>query len=237
MPSILEDLLNPGLVDPAVKIQVKHVYSNNLVDPSSKQLASRTKSIGPAKSLLEFYELVGKAISHYEIRAGTTEENKIVYTEEEPDIAAKTETITYSLISREPGSFSQGAPLEGRVKNQRPMFREEADDPEEPGYKQMILGYWHDNTVRFTCWARTNKAANKRAEWFENLMEEYSWWYKLQGVERVISLGQRADIVANVQKNKWYGRPFDFFVRTETLRVLKEKTIENVLVNLKVTNE
>jgi hypothetical protein len=66
-------------------------------------------------------------------------------------------------------------------------------------------------------------------------MEEYSWWFKLQGLNRVIFLGQRSDIITTINNNKWYGRPLDYFVRTETLRVFKEKTIEEVLVNFKVS--
>jgi hypothetical protein len=42
-------------------------------------------------------------------------------------------------------------------------------------------------------------------------------------------------MVTVVNNNKWYGRPLDYFVRTETLRTFKEKTIEDILVNLKVS--
>lgn len=233
--STLQDLLKEELVTPDVKIKVQHVFENNLMDPDTKKIAGRTKTLGKAKSLLEFYELVSQAVDNYEKRSGVSDDKKIIFTEEEPDASSKTETVTYSLISRIPGAFGQGAPLEANVRNQRPMFREEGVDPTDPGYRQLVLGYWHDNTVRFTCWARTNKVANARAAWLENLMEEYSWWYKLQGVDRVLFLGQRADIVTEVKNNRWFGRPLDYFVRTETLRVFKEKTIEEILVNLKVS--
>ena len=226
----LEDLLDEGLLDPEVKIQVTNVYDNMLLDPDSKKLASRTKSLAKAKNLNEFYELVGKAIDNYEKRQGVAVDKKVVFTEEEPDVGSKTETITFSLMKRDPGMFGQGAPFEGNHRNLRPMFREEIIDETNPGFRVLVLGYWHDNLVRFTCWARTNKAANKRAMWFESLMDEYSWWYKLQGVDRVIFYGRSTDIVEEINGNKWYGRPIDYFVRTETLRVFKEKTIEDILV-------
>jgi len=233
----LENLLKTELTETEVKVLVQEVFENSLVDPDVKRVADRSKTIGNSKSLREFYELVGQSIDNYEKRESVSVEHKIIFTEEEPDISSSTETVTYSLISREPGAFSQGAPLEGKVRNMRPMFREEGDDPENPGYRFMVLGYWHDNVVRLTCWARTNKAANARAEWLENLMEEYSWWYKAQGVNRVIFLGRRADIVVNIDNNKWYGRPIDYFVRTEQLRVFKEKTIEQILVNYTIKRE
>lgn len=228
------DLLNSELTETDVRILVKEVFENSLVDPDLKRISGRSKTLGNSKSLLEFYELVGQAIDNYEKRESISAEKKVIFTEEEPDTSSKTETITYSLVSREPGAFSQGAPLEGKVRNLRPIFREEGDDPENPGYRFMVLGYWHDNVVRLTCWARTNKAANARAEWLESIMEEYSWWYKAQGVDRVIFLGRHADMVVEVDNNKWYGRPIDYFIRTEQLRVFKEKTIEQILVNYTV---
>lgn len=231
MSSILLNNLNPDLLS-NVRIQVRDVFNNRLVDPDSKKIPGRSKTLGTAKSLLGFYELVGQAIDNYEKRANISDINKITFTEEEPDINSKSEIITFSLLKREPGAFSQGAPFEGNIRNLRPMFREEGDDTSNPGYKYMVLGYWHDNLVRFTCWARTNKAANKRAEWFEGFMEEYSWWFKAQGTDRVIFTSRSADIVTEINGNKWYGRPLDYFVRTETLRVFNEKTIEEIMVNL-----
>lgn len=231
MASLLQDLLNTELTEADVRVLVRSIFENSLVDPDAKRIPGKSKTLGDAKSLNEFYELVGQAIDNYEKRAGVSAEKKVIYTEEEPDTSSRTETVTFSLMSREPGSFSQGAPLEGKVRNLRPMFREEGDDPENPGYRYMVLGYWYDNVVRLTCWARTNKTANARAEWLEGLMEEYSWWYKAQGVDRVIFLGRHADIVVNVDGNKWYGRPIDYFVRTEQLRVFKEKTIEQIVID------
>ena len=233
----LLELLNQDLLDPTVRIQVRRVFENNLVDPDSKKLPSRTKSAGDVKSLNEFYTLVSKAIDHYERRSNVSDDKKVVFTEEEPDTASKSETITFSVVSRRPCAFGQGAPLEAKHRNLRPMFREEGEDLTNPGYRSLVVGYWHDNVIRFTCWARSNKVANNRALWFESFMEEYSWWFKLQGLDRVIFLERHADIVTEVSNNKWYGRPLDYFVRTETLKVFQEKTIENIFIDLVVDNE
>ena len=237
MASLLQDLLNAELVEGDIRVLVREVFENSLIDPDAKKVPVRSKTLGSTKSLNEFYELIGQAIDNYEKREGVSADKKVIYTEEEPDTSSRTETITFSLISREPGAFSQGAPLEGKIRNLRPMFREEGDDPENPGYRYIVLGYWYDNVVRLTCWARTNKAANAKVEWLEGLMEEYSWWYKAQGVDRVIFLGRHADIVVNVDGNKWYGRPIDYFVRTEQLRVFKEKTIEQIVLDYTVKTD
>ena len=236
MTSILQDLLNDELLVKSPKVTVQRVFdfmfSKGMGD--SQQGIPRSKTLGKAKSLLEFHALVRQAIDDYESRASVPSELKINFTEEEPDTKTEEETITFSLVRREPGGFGQGAPFESSVRNLRPIIRESGTDPTDPSYRTIVLGYWHDNIVRYTCWARTNKAANARAMWLENLMEEYTWWYVLQGVQRVIYWGQGPDQVVNIQNNRWYGRPIDFYVKTETLRTYSEKTLEEILVKLAI---
>jgi len=238
MTSILQDLLDPSLLanEPRIIVQqatdlIIHKASEGFSPPP------RSKSAGAAKSLLEFQDLVRQAIDDYEKRSNTSAQSKVIYTAEEPEVTSETETITYSLIKRQPGGFGRGAPFESNVRNLRPIIREVADDPCNPSYRTIVLGYLHENVVRFTCWARTNKAANARALWFENLMEDYTWWFILQGVNRVIYWGQGSDMVVNINNNRWYGRPIDYYVKTETLRNYSEKTLEEILINLDVAQE
>jgi len=230
--STLQDILSDELKTAPNRITVQHVFDEFSGFAEAKKSLAKSKTLGQAKSLLGFYELVKLAIDHYESRGGTPEINRVTLVEEDPDIESQTETITYSLMKREPGAFSQGAPMEGRVKNQRPRYREAGNDPSEPGYRYVVYGYWYDNIVRFTCWARTNKTANKRAEWFEDMMHEYSWWFKAQGVDRVLFYERQPDLTVVIDGNKWYGRPFDYFVRTEKLRVFKEKQLEEIIIKL-----
>ena len=235
--STLQDLLNEGLDENNRRIIVETVFNLDFSltrEHSTRGSADRSKTPGKAKSLLEFYDLVRRAVDDMETRAAIAADHRVNFTEEEPDVESQTETITYSLMKRSPGMFSGGAPFEGRVHNLVPMFRETGEDTENPGYRYAIYGYWYDNLVRFTCWARTNKVANARAEWFELLMQEYSWWFTLQGVNRVLFWDRKADIVTTVDGNKWYGRPIEFYVRTERLREFSEKALEEILIRLDV---
>jgi len=236
--STLQDILSEDQVTEEPRIIVRQQYSEIVSELRDVHPGlERSKTLGEAKSLLEFYDLVDQAIEMYETRAGIPEHYRVNFTEEQPDFESETETITFSLVRREPGAFSQGAPFQGDIRNLRPMFREEGEDPENPGYRQITTGYWYDNIVQFTCWARTNKTANKRARWFEDLMEEYAWWFTMQGCQRAIYQGQETDLVAVVNENKWYGRPINFFVRTEKLRTFKEKTLEEIYIKLAVERE
>lgn len=186
------------------------------------------------KSINEFYSLVKDAIEHAESVQGIAEDRKVFYTEEDPDFGIKTESITFSLVKREPGSISRGGPFEGNIKAFRPILRDVSDDPESPQHKIFLYGRLHDNIVRFTMWARTNKAANARALWFESLMLEYSWFFVASGVGKVIFIGRSQDISIREDKGqKLYGRPLDYYVRTEDLTTAKETIIRNIILKYK----
>lgn len=240
MTSLLEDILDEDLTQVNARVYVEMVFDQNFADTrndSTRAASERSKTPGNAKSLLEFFELVRQAVVDLQNRASVPTEHRVLFTEEEPDTKSVSESITFSTIKKVPGAFSGGTPFEGNTKNLKPMIRESTVDLENPGYRKAILGYWHDNLVRFTCWARTNKAANKRAEWFENLMNEYVWWFAMQGVARCIYMGQGTDIVTVADNNKWYGRPLDYFVRTEKISVFSEKTLEEILLRLSISQE
>jgi len=237
MTSILQDLLDDSLLTEDPHVVVQQLTDQILHKAAGDSGVPRSKSSGAAKSLLEFQDLVRQAIDDYEKRSNTSAQHKVIYTAEEPEVTSETETITYSLIKRQPGGFGRGAPFEANVRNLRPIIREVTDDPTDPSYRKIVLGYWHENLVRFTCWAHTNKAANARSMWLENLMEEYTWWFVLQGVNRVIYWGQGSDMVVNINNNRWYGRPVDYYVKTETLRTYSEKTLEEILIKLDVSRE
>jgi len=233
----LEDSLNEELSIELPSMTVEQVYEFVRGEVVPNRGPQRATTFGNTKSLLEFYDLVRQAIDDYETRAGTPQENRVIFTEEEPDVKSQTESIVFSLMDRVPGQFAQGAPMSRNHSNYRPMVREEYTDTENPGYKCVANGYYYDNIVRFTAWARTNKTANARAMWFEDMMEEYSWWYKLQGVDRVLFWGRNNDLVTTVNDNKWYGRPIDYFVRTEKIRTFRQKTLEEILIRLNVKQE
>ena len=63
-------------------------------------------------------------------------------------------------------------------------------------------------------------------------MEDYTWWFKLQGVNRILFWGRGEDQTVDDDGNKWFGRPLDYFVRTEKLRRFEEKKLEEILIKL-----
>jgi hypothetical protein len=240
--SLIQDIVDDTLAEDNRRIIVSNIYQASFVrDQSHNQRRLRTPK--EAKwSLTDVYTKIRQAIENYELRQNTSTENRITFTEDESDRKNKTEIISVKCIRRDPGLFSQGSPYDAgspaAVKNMTPRLREEINDPEHKGYNIAILGKWFDNVIRLTCWARTNKRVNYRADWLETLMEEYMWWFKAEGIDRLLFVGRKTDIVEGKESdNRWYGRPLDYFVRTEKISMQSEKQIEEILLKTTLANE
>jgi hypothetical protein len=240
--SLIQDIIDDDLTEDQRRVVVNNIYQASFVrDQSHKQRRLRTPKEA-LWSLSDVYTKVRQAIENYEVRGNTPTNNRITFTEDDSDRKNHPEVISVKCVERHPGLFSQGTPYDagrpGAVKNMLPRLREEINDPDHKGYKIAISGKWFDNIIRLTCWARTNKRANYRADWLETLMEEYTWWFKAEGIDRFLFVGRSEDIVDGTEDdNRWYGRPLDYFVRTEKISMTSEKQIEEILLKITLSDE
>jgi hypothetical protein len=241
--SLIQDIVSDDLAESNRRITVSHIYEASFVRDQS-HLQGRSRTPKEAKwSLSDVYKTIRLAVENYEDRQNTPDKNKVTFTEDDSDRKSDTEIISVKCIRRDPGLFSQGTPFDagkaGAVKNMMPRLREEINDPDHQGYKIAILGKWFDNVIRLTCWAQTNKRANYRADWLETLMEEYLWYFKSEGIDRCIFLGRGEDIIEKDEGigNTWYGRPLDYFVRTEKITMRSERQIEEILLKITLSDK
>lgn len=225
------DILTEEQIEEQKKITIiAGTQFKTLVDTATR--FDKTTTPQPAKNIIEVMDLIKTAIEDRDRRRSKTQDARVVVSYEDPDVDAELETITLSLIKREPGAYSQGRPMEGKIKQLRPILRELQDDSENPGYKRAIMGYYYDNILQLTCWARTNKTANERAIWLETLMEDYMWWFVYSGVNRILYQGRAVERITKIRNNKLYGRPLNYFVRTEQIRTVSQKELEEIIIYL-----
>jgi hypothetical protein len=213
------------------KILVEYVYSQ--IKSSAVQMPERSKTPFPAKEISEVPMLIKKVITDSQDRESVAEKDRVIFTTELPDFDKVLESITYAVIKRLPGSFDQGSPMKNGIRNLKPMLREEKTDPENPDYKISIFGQYFDNMIRLTCWAKTSWQAEKRALWLERKLQEYDWFLRMQGLNRFIFQGRDEDKLVEVSSNKFYGKPLNYFVRTERLHEVSTKTLERLIVKVK----
>lgn len=240
--SLIQDILDDDLSDNNRRILVNHIYRESFLrDQSSRQPYLKTPKEAKS-SLSDVYTHIRLAIENYENRQNTPTKNRVTFTEDKSDREKHPEVISVKCIERNSGLFSQGTPYDAgkqsAVKNMLPRLREERPDPDYPGYNIAILGKLFDNIIQLTCWAKTNKRANYRVDWLETLLEEYVWWFKAQGINRFLFMKRGEDIVeGESDDNRWYGRPLDYFVRTEKISMISEKQIEEIIIKTTLSDE
>lgn len=232
MPDIRTDILPEELTEADKIFLVQLVQDFKRQNQQFLKSSERSRRPNPAKSLNQFFELTKEVIGDKEHVDNTIEESKILFTPEYPPKDIERVTMSFSVVRREPASMSQGRHFNQQRQEWKPHVREIKDDPNNPGYKLTVLGQKFENIVQFILWAKTHKEANKRADWFEDLMREYAWFIKYKGVDEFYMLERGEDIILDVDQQRIVGRPFHYYVRTEKLTYLSEPTIRRIILEL-----
>lgn len=231
--SLLRTELQPEAETPPQIQVIRETQYNNIV----QSLPRMARSPSSSKDIHEVFELIREVIVDYQDRQEIAEEAKIRVVLSQTDVDAEIESVSLELLSRLPGSFEKGPPTEiGKIRNYRPVLREEIDDPDAPGYRQAILGYFYDNTIEVTPWARNMKTVLERASWLETIMDEYAFYFAMAGVNRILFLGRDKTVHLNASGNIIHGCPLKFFVRTEKIRAVREKALEQIIIRASVRN-
>jgi len=236
--TIREDLARADLLELPAK--VKTISETQYMEIINSSLPPSSAPM-PAKNIVEAMDLLKDAIEHRIQQEGTTADADLSILYENPDKLSELEAVTIKVNMRKPGSWekttAQAALSSRNTRAMQLVLREEKDDPQNPGYKLAIMGKFFDNKVQLTSWARTSKQANLRAIWLEDLLDDYRWYFSLAGLNRVLYLGRGPDATIDVEGNRVYGRPIDLFIRTERIRAVRQKTLEQILVYVATRTE
>jgi len=201
------------------------------------QVSAHSRQPRPPCTLNGFFTLVKEAMDHKATTESIDLGNIPILTEEYPLLDVKTEVLSYSLARRLPATQG-GPPFAGKRTEYKPRIRNIVNDPEDPNYKVFIFGQEFENEIVFTCWAKTNKVANARVMWLEDLFVEYRWFFRYNGVKNIIFLGRGADIIIPQEgDNVLCGRPISIYLRTEKLTTISEPIIKRILVRYTIDSE
>lgn len=230
---IRTDILdNEELTTPLPSVSFEHVYDLFIEHTSTPE---RLRTLGPAKELDECMLMIQKAIESKEDKEEVIEEARLKYFGwEEPSSREELEAISILPILRLPGVLSGGKVDKGRdrVREIVPHIRQEGVDPSDHNYRTADLGKFYDNWVQFTCWARTNKVAFDRSVWFEDLIEEYAWYFTASGIHRIIVQGTKERLTKKIGDNVIYGFPVEVYISTEKIKTISEKALERIIVKI-----
>jgi hypothetical protein len=234
----INERLDPELFD-ADQISVRLV--DGLIsrykyhDPQFGQLPNVSRDVD------YFFSLVKEVVDDYQDRRDVSEQSRVLFSEEGPGQDAHTEYITYRVLDRRPGKRSggrHGGSELGKdgIREWRPQLRDIRQDPDDITKKVLIMGQFFDNVVEFSCWAQSNKAANARALWFEDLMSSYHWFLKLNGIGEsyFVRRSEDEDFDGRLGGNTLKRRRLCFFVRTDRTFSIKQTVLRDLIVRVGV---
>jgi hypothetical protein len=243
--TVRTDILPDALLE-TTETEVQRIVGNYVADLHNDRRTraqippgSRMRQPKPALDIDSLPNLIADSLDDKQETEGVPPKLRVGLIEDFPPGFAATEVITYGLFSRDPASMSQGRHQNQKRQEWKPSVRGIEDDNTKPGSKVIIFGQKYENELIYTCWAKTNKTANKRARWFEDLMKEYAWYIKYNGIDEFYMIKQESDIELKLDGTEHilHGRPFRFFARTERLTVAQEPTIRRLLIRLGVTDD
>ncbi len=216
---------------------ILHQYSQEFSDSISNRGTNlphgeRLRRPKPAQDIDGFTDLVMRIIEEQQNSEEVPTKNRVRFLQDFPPGGVETEIITFGLLSRMPASMSQGQHFNQRVREVKPHIRSIEDDPTRPGYKVITHGQRFENEIVFTCWAKTNKQANRRARWLEDTLRDWTWYLRYEGIVDYYFLGQDEDIILKLDgtENVLMGRPMRYWIMTERLSHILEPTIRRIVV-------
>jgi hypothetical protein len=230
---LITDNLVTRLLDGLAGSNPKIIVQETDQDPSGRTLLPTV-----SRDIDSFFEEVNVVLKDYQTRLKINERDQVRLTEEYPPVDLKTEIISYKIIQRIPGTVSQARPGPSEGSGERkewvPRCRYMVDDPQHPNAKTIVMGQFFDNMVEFTCWARTNKAANRTALLFQDLMSVYRFYFKLKGFPEVLFKERLEDITLDSQNqgNSLKGRKMKFLVRTDRTFSITEPVLRDIILTL-----
>lgn len=144
--------------------------------------------------------------------------------------------VRYTIMRRGPGTWSAGVgPFEGTVQYKFRLLNV-FEDLDAPGYNVLMFGQFLDNRILITPWAKTYTTANRAAHTLEDLLPEYAWFFAKKGLQQIRYEGRMADVFQGTENNSLFGCPLQFYIRTLKLKRVREKKLEEIIIQLQKTN-
>lgn len=225
------------LADPEAKLRVVILDSEKVIsdyeiagkleNPFEFDISSFVPNAIPM-TLPLFFEIAGKLIEKAQESAGVVSGKRVKLTEEyppEPFEGFGDEVVVFRLLSRRPALMNSSATARPQRKA---AYSYDFLDPEYPNKVIVVEARPLDHVIEFSCWAKSNKLANKRALWIEKLFVTNDWVFLSQGVERFYFDSRGPDTYTTTGGNRLYYRPINFFVRFKEFEAKAHSQIKRI---------
>lgn len=142
--------------------------------------------------------------------------------------------VVFTLEERTPGTTAGGNEPSNRQRREtRPQFRGVTrNEAENPDGLVIHKGQFFDNYLSFNMVARTSAQANRMSLWFEDIMEVGRIFFARKGFVRYHFDKREKDSFLKSGEEGFHVRPLKFYLRTEKVYSISEKTINRLMISL-----
>lgn len=186
-------------------------------------------------SLDRFFEIASNIISDAQDResiADAQEKVRLIEAYPPEDFSNfDNEVVCFRVLRREPAKMNPSGT--GRPQR-KSRFSHDLQDPRLPNKSVVVESRPIDHLIEFSCWAKTNKIANKRALWLEKLFVTHSWAFEVQGVERFFWKDRGPDTFMTSGGQRLFYRPINFFVRFSEFEIRTTPLLRTLQFNIGV---
>ena len=205
-------------VDDSGDILNEHEIQTTLKSPYGLDLNKFLPNAEPM-NLIRFFEVANELIVDAQQREGIIDDCLVPLVEEyPPDPMADLgqEVIAFRVLKREPAKMNTKGTARPHRKS---TFYYDVVSSCSPNKVLVVESRPVDHVIEFSCWAKTNALANRRALWLEKLFVNNAWAFEVQGVERFFWKDRGPDTYMSTGGQRLFYRPVNFFVRFREFEV------------------
>lgn len=208
---------------------------NSAVDEYLRHLSDAGAKPIPGANIIKFLELVQNVVESRQNSESIAEDKRlmVLYNDPPDEKEVDTEAITFYLDDRLGGQFGRGPVGTKTTREVKHHTRSIQQHPEHPSEKLVTMGRSFDNYIIFNIYARTDIQALRRVLWFENVMDSFSWYFK---VNRILALQERAwrvgrKDIGDLSLAKYSMR---YYVKTEDAYQFGSQELKRITLNMNI---
>lgn len=139
--------------------------------------------------------------------------------------------VRFKLLLRTYATLSQGDKPHTGTQHAKWQVKGICKDAMHPGYQVYVLYKQYDNTIQIGSWSKNERDADRMAFVLEEQLDTYGKLFKAKGLGDLVFL-QRADEERTSANYTYYGALLRFLVRTTKLKLVYEKELETLAIQL-----
>lgn len=186
-----------------------------------------------AKDIDQFGDVLSTVVEFYQkYENPVSEEYKISVRGTGRNIEMKNPTLSWKLLSREPGLVSAGGVHTKGTQEMTPHLRGVIKDPKKPNKEIHVYGQRFDNLIEIKFTTMDSNSFQPQILDIEHMIKNYSWFFSYKGFQKMIYVKRGEDTFMNHGGDTYYSGCLIYKLTTEALEAKEEDILRNITIKM-----